>query len=399
LLHGFLGLYMSDPAPGGPPTELEKTIAQMFEARFTASFALEDLCEFYAAPDVDLNHYRVKAAIQRAPIEATKFMEMLGRFRGGIGPRRGPPIAALDLLARKIHALERALAPLRNYAAHYGSGVHGIASLAGSTGGEEPELEDKAIKVAHLIAMYVDCAAHQFPEQFRGALSRATVGDLATSLPDPGSWPTDVSEFKAENPIAPIRFDRVTAKNAPLMSELLKVRNALQVVPAAHACLCRIAPGPARTNRLWAMVQHRKLACYEQYAALETINFFDLYGRIKAAGLVGEDDSVIRLLRRHEPAIRDLRLLVAHWEAGRDFVTEVNGGIGHKRLLLVAALVEEWARINGNEYIERGGLVDVPELDVMDRRLALGRIEHEVSQMRGEARSCAAGAVESGCGR
>jgi len=214
---------------------------------------------------------------------------------------------------------------------------------------------------------------------------------------DPRSWPDDVCEFKRDNPIAAIRFDRVGAREAGIMSELLGIRNALQVVPAAQAHLSRIALGSARMPRLWVLVQHRKLACYEQYAALEIINFFDLYKDIRKAGLVGDDDSVIRLLNRHKAAIHELRLLVAHWEGGRDFVAEVNGGIGHRRLLLVASLVEEWARINGNEYTERCGLGGIPELGQMDRRLALGRIEHEVGIMREEARSRGAGVPKPDC--
>ncbi|MDD9808598.1 MAG: hypothetical protein EB824_02860 [Thaumarchaeota archaeon S15] len=420
LLHGLFGLYMADPVPGEPPTELDKVIAHMFEARFTASFALDDLYEFAGDPDTHPNHYKVKAAIQRAPIEIARFGEMVGRFRKGLGPGQGSAMRAMDPVAKKIHALGEAMAPLRNHAAHpgrrrrarpgpqpggpgqdpaasSGSGVHGIASRAGRTADEEPELEDKVIKSAHLIAMYADCAMHQFPGRFRAALSRATVGDLAASLPDPMSWPDDVSRFKRENPIAPIMLDRVGVKEAPLMSELLRIRNALQVVPAVQAHLNRISLGTAQMPRLWVMVQHRKMACHEQYAALETINFFDLYEKIKRAGLVGNDDNVIGLLNRHEEEIRALRQLVAHWEAGRDFVTEVNEGIGHKRLLLVAALVGEWARINGNEYTERRGLDDIPELDQMNRRLALGRIEHEVSLMREEARSRGAGTPGPAC--
>jgi len=396
LLHGLFGRYMGDPVPSEPPTELDKVIAQMFEARFTASFALDDLYEFAEEPDAYPNHYKVKAAIQRAPIEITKFREMVGRFRGGLGAGNGQAVSVLDPMAQKIYALRDALEPVRDHAAHPDSGVYGIASKAKRTSGEEPELEDKVIKSAHMIAMYVDCAMHQFPDCFRHALSRATVGDLGASLPDPISWKDDVSEFKRKNPIAPIRFDRVETGDVPLMSELLGIRNALQVVSVALDHLGWIARGSAKEPRLWVMIQHRKLACYEQYAALETINFFDLYQKIKGAGLVGYDDSVIRLLNRHKRAIRDLRLLVAHWKAGSDFVTEVNRGIGHKRLLLVAALVEEWARCNGNDYTDRVGLDDIPEPSPATRRLALGRIEREVAQVREEARSRMAGA-ESDC--
>ena len=396
LLHGLFGRYMADPVPDEPPSELDKVIAQMFEARFTASFALDDFYEFAVGPDAYPNHYKAKAAIQRAPIEITRFKEMVGRFRGGLGSKNGQAVSVLDPMAQKIYALGDALEPVRDHAAHPDSGVYGIASKAKRTSGEEPELEDKVIKSAHMIAMYADCAMHQFPDCFRRALSRATVGDLGSSLPDPISWKDDVSEFKRKNPIAPIRFDRVGTGNVPLMSELLGIRNALQVVSVAHDLLDLIARGSAKEPRLWVMVQHRKLAYYEQYTALETINFFDLYQKIKEAGLVGYDDNVIKLLNRHEKAIRALRLLVAHWEAGSDFVTEVNRRIGHKRLLLVAALVEEWARCNGNEYTDRVGLDGIPEPDPETRRLALRRIKREVARVREEARSRVAG-VESDC--
>lgn len=397
MLHGFFGLYMADPVHGGQATELDRVIAQMFEARFTASFVLDDLCEFYAAPDVDLNHYKVKAAAQRMPIELSRFREMINRFRGGLSREQGSAMAPLDPVAKKIFSLEEATKDLRNPAAHLGSGLHGIASMAGSTGGAEPELEDKIIKSAHLIAMYVDCAMHQFPGCFRRALSKAAVGDLDAALPDPRFLPDSISAFKRENPIATMRLDRIGDKETPLMSELLKIRNALQVVPAAHVHLCRFSLGSGKMPRLWTLVQHRKLAYYMQYATLETINFFDLYAKIKEAGLVGDDDGIIKLLARHEPEIREMRQLVAHWESGRDFTTAVNAGIGHQRLFLVAALVGEWARLNGNEYTERCGLDRIPWPDQIDRRLALGRIEHEVGIMREEARSRGAGTLGQDC--
>jgi len=402
-LHGALGLYMADPSPGVPPTELDGVISQMFEARFTSSFALEDLCDLYAAPDVDLNHYRVKAAIQRAPIEATRFMEMVSLFRKNLAPEQRPAMASLDSVAKKILELRRAMEDLRGYSAHSGSmgrpgsGVHGVANMAKRTDGPDPELEDKVIKSAHLISMYADCLRHKFPGCFRSALSKAAVGDLGARLPDPDSWLGGIADFKVANPIAAIVFDRVGAMHAPLMSELLRIRNALLVVPAVEVHLRRIVLESARAPRLWTHIQHRRLAYYEQYAALETINFFDLYGKIKTAGLVEEDDNVIRLLNQNEAGIRALRQLVAHWKAGSDFVTAVNEGIGHKRLLHVAALVGEWARLNGNGYIEKCGLGDVPELDQMNRRLALGRIEHEVGLMREEARSRGAGEPGPDC--
>lgn len=397
LFHELFELYMDDPPAGGPPTGLETAIAQMFAARLTADFALDDLYEYAARPGEDTNYYKARAAIERAPIEASKFRHIANSFSGSLDPAQKSAMAPLAPVAKKAFALEEAMAPLRNAAAHSDMGVHGIIGMAKSTGGEEPELEDKAIKSAHLIGTYVDFAMHQFPACFRHALSKATVGDLRARLSDPGSLPDRIAAFKRANPISPIDFGRVGAKEARTMERLLTIRNALQVVVPAYAHLSRATLGSGRMTRPWLRIQHRKLAYYAQYATLELISFFDLHSGPNRALPVASDDSVARFLRQNETDIRKLRQLAAHWESGRDFAAEVNGGIGYERLILIAALVSEWARINGNEYIERGGLDGVPKPARPNRRLALGRTEHEVGMMRADVRSRMARAAKPGC--
>jgi len=393
----MLDLYMDDPTSRARPTELDMAIVQMFEARFTASFVLEDLDRFANEPDDDLNYYRARVITHRMSIELARFRGMANLFVGSLDVSQKRAMSAMAPVAQKIFDLERATKPLRNYAAHPGCGVHGIASRAKRTNDDEPELEDKAIKSAHLIAMYVDCVMHKIPGCFRRALSKTFVGDLHVRFPRPGSFPDAIAAFKKANPAASLRFDRIEPKHAGLMSDLLWARNSLQLVTAAYQHISRVKLGSGKMTKPWVRIQRRKLAYYSQHAALETISFFDLYARLKAAGLVDHDDGVIKLLNRHEEKIRKLRQLVAHWEPGRDFTACVISGIGHERLLFVATLVGEWARINGNEYTERRGLGDIPELDQMNRRLALGRIEHEVGRMREEARLRGAGTPGPDC--
>jgi len=231
----------------------------MFEARFAADFALDDLYERAARPGEDINYYKARAAIERAPIEAHTFRKMANSFLGNLDPGQKLAMATPAPAAKKVFALERAMAPLHNAAAHADIGVHGITGLAQSTKGEEPELEDKVIKSARLIALYVDFATHRFPACFRHALSKATVGDLRTRLPDSRSLPDQTAAFRRANPILSIDFGRVGAKEAKPTQRLLAIRNALQIVVSAYAHLSRATLGSGHMTRPWIRIQHRKL--------------------------------------------------------------------------------------------------------------------------------------------
>jgi len=385
-LHGIYESYMAEPRERSSPTKAEKALVHLFELRVALDFALEDVINLSTGTS-DEDHYLAKSGLQYMALEFHKFNKMHDYLMSQLGEGRRAAMAHLMPISERIREISRDMPDLRNDVVHPGSGLFGVASLLGSNShaaGLVPE--NSYLSCANLVNTFIDGLMHAIPEEFRSALSKLPPNAASMKLYDFRSFPDQVSRYKEQNPVHCIALDSMGDAAIPIASELIRLRWAFQATVEIYRHTNNLQTIPHGMSRLWGELERQRLLLYVRHVVIELYILLDLCDRMHKGGLDLSGDATIGELCKHRGEITRLRTLAARWDAEGEyspFPVEIERGIGHERLLLLASVASEWARINANHYqkiCDDGA--QIPDLPDMDRRLDFVEAEREAALYR-----------------
>ena len=386
-LHRVYAAYMDSPSLQKPPTDLDRTLAHMFELRLLLDIVLEDTRHLELTTS-DQDHHLIKSRFQYMALDFYKFDELHGLLVNQLDEEQGASISHLSPILERVRELMSSMQNLRHDVVRPSSGLFGVLDELDADGLPlKCATENSFLVCAHLINTFIDGLLHAMPDMFCFAFSKLAPNDISVKLYDYESFQDRVSSYLKKNPIHCIDFDSVGAAAPPIASEMIRLGWALQRLVDIHQFTILLQSVPHKMSQLWIKLQHQRITLYTKHMAIELHVLLALYDKMCAAGHTSlTDDAIVKDLLAHRDAIGRLRdmAVLQNGDAGSgQFSEAVERDIGHGRLLLLASVASEWARNNATHYRETcKGSAQIPDLPAPVRRIDFMAAERDAALYR-----------------
>jgi len=390
-LHEIYAAYMDKPSREGGLTGVEKALAHLFELRVALDFSLNDVINLTTGTS-DEDHYLAKSGLQYMTLEFHKFNKIYDYLMGQLGESQRASMSHLMPICERVRELSEGMPDLRDDVVHPGSGLFGIVSRldhGSQAPGQVPE--NSFLVCANLVNAFIDGLMHSMPGEFCSSLSKLPPNAASMRLYDFRKFPDQVADYNRKNPVRCVALDRMGGGGVPIASELIRLRWALRGTVEVYRHTNSLQTVAHGMPKLWVELERQRLLLYVRHMVIELYILLDLCDKMREGGLDPPKDAVIRELCDHRGEITRLRTLAVKWDAVGEyspFPVEIERGIGHGRLLLLASAAAEWVRINANHYQEKcDGDAQIPDLPDMVRRLDFVEAEREAALYRVRARN------------